>query len=181
MLWGRQGEEAGNSELVLKGTWGPARHRGGRVGCSRVFRCPRSIGKDTTPRALRRGRAGMGLRSGVVARRQSRVQWWTRTFKGVCSRHQGFKDAKSLRQRRHAGPREQGWHSKDCSERPRFLVLCSRGWGVLRRGCHLQQGTLAAFLEESLLDFLGGPVVKNPPANVVDTGSISGLGRSHMP
>ena len=52
------------------GTWGPARHRGGRVGCSRVFRCPRSIGKDTTPRAPRRGRAGMGLRSGVVARRQ---------------------------------------------------------------------------------------------------------------
>ena len=36
MLWGRQGEEVGNSELVLKGTWGPARHRGGRVGCSRV-------------------------------------------------------------------------------------------------------------------------------------------------
>ena len=27
----------------------------------------------------------------------------------------------------------------------------------------------------------GGPVVKNPSANVGDTGSISGLGRFHMP
>ena len=79
------------------------------------------------------------------------------------------------------GPESKGGHSKDCRERPRFLVVCSRGWGVLRRGCHLQQGTLAAFLEELLLDFLGGPVVKNPSANVADTGSIPGLGRSHMP
>ena len=30
-------------------------------------------------------------------------------------------------------------------------------------------------------DFLGGAVVKNPPANAGDTGSSSGLGRSHMP
>ena len=30
-------------------------------------------------------------------------------------------------------------------------------------------------------DFPGGPVVKNPPANVRDIGSIPGLGRSHMP
>ena len=29
-------------------------------------------------------------------------------------------------------------------------------------------------------DFPGGPVVKNPPANARDTGSIPGLGRSHM-
>ena len=28
---------------------------------------------------------------------------------------------------------------------------------------------------------LGGPVVKNPPANAGDTGSISGLGRFHTP
>ena len=27
----------------------------------------------------------------------------------------------------------------------------------------------------------GGTVVKNPPANAGDTGSIPGLGRSHMP
>ena len=31
------------------------------------------------------------------------------------------------------------------------------------------------------LDFPGGAVVKNPPANAGDTGSSSGLGRSHMP
>ena len=29
-------------------------------------------------------------------------------------------------------------------------------------------------------DFPGGAVVKNPPANAGDTGSISGPGRSHM-
>ena len=31
-----------------------------------------------------------------------------------------------------------------------------------------------------LLDFPGGPVVKNPPSNAGDTGSIPGLGRPHM-
>ena len=30
-------------------------------------------------------------------------------------------------------------------------------------------------------DFPGGAVVKNLPANAGDTGSIPGLGRSHMP
>ena len=30
-------------------------------------------------------------------------------------------------------------------------------------------------------DVPGGPVVKNPPANAGDTGSIPDLGRSHMP
>ena len=29
-------------------------------------------------------------------------------------------------------------------------------------------------------DFPGGPVVKNPPANAGDMGSIFGLGGSHM-
>ena len=32
----------------------------------------------------------------------------------------------------------------------------------------------------SLRDFRGGTVVENPPANAGDTGSIPGLGRSHM-
>ena len=32
-----------------------------------------------------------------------------------------------------------------------------------------------------LRDFPGGAVVKNPPANAGDTGSIPGPGRSHMP
>ena len=30
-------------------------------------------------------------------------------------------------------------------------------------------------------ELLGGAVVKNPPANAGDTGSIPGPGRSHMP
>ena len=32
-----------------------------------------------------------------------------------------------------------------------------------------------------VLDFPGGPVVKNLPANAGDAGSLPGLGRSHMP
>ena len=32
-----------------------------------------------------------------------------------------------------------------------------------------------------VIDFPGGLVVKNPPANAGNTGSISGLGRSHTP
>ena len=35
--------------------------------------------------------------------------------------------------------------------------------------------------ESPLLDFPGGPVVKNPPANAGDTGSSPGSGRSHVP
>ena len=31
------------------------------------------------------------------------------------------------------------------------------------------------------MDFPGGEVVKNPPANAGDTGSSPGPGRSHMP
>ena len=34
---------------------------------------------------------------------------------------------------------------------------------------------------KSVLDFPSGIVVKNPPANVRDTGSSPGPGRSHMP
>ena len=30
-------------------------------------------------------------------------------------------------------------------------------------------------------NFSGGPMIKNSPANAGNTGSISGLGRSHMP
>ena len=30
-----------------------------------------------------------------------------------------------------------------------------------------------------VIDLPGGPVFKNPPANAKDTGSVSGLGRSH--
>ena len=31
------------------------------------------------------------------------------------------------------------------------------------------------------LEFPGGPMVKNPPANAGDMGLISGAGRFHMP
>ena len=38
-----------------------------------------------------------------------------------------------------------------------------------------------AILKKYLLDFLGGPVIKNPCANAGDIGSIPGPGRFHMP
>ena len=40
---------------------------------------------------------------------------------------------------------------------------------------------IASPLLKSGWDFPGGTVVKNPPANAGDTGSIPGPGRSHMP
>ena len=39
----------------------------------------------------------------------------------------------------------------------------------------------ASKLIPKVLGFLGGAVVKNPPANAGDTGSSPGPGRSHMP
>ena len=36
-------------------------------------------------------------------------------------------------------------------------------------------------IRKQLQDSPGGPVVKNPPANAGDMGSIPGLGRLHMP
>ena len=36
-------------------------------------------------------------------------------------------------------------------------------------------------IKRKVRDFPGGTVVKNPPANAGDTGSIPGLGRFHMP
>ena len=42
---------------------------------------------------------------------------------------------------------------------------------------HTEKKALRSLTE----DFLGGPVVKNLPANARDPGLISGLGRSHMP
>ena len=38
-----------------------------------------------------------------------------------------------------------------------------------------------SYLRYSVLDFSGGAVDKNPPANAGDMGLIPGPGRSHMP
>ena len=45
------------------------------------------------------------------------------------------------------------------------------------------EGKVQQTMQENkrLGDFPGGAVVKNPPANAGDTGSIPGLGRYHMP
>ena len=41
--------------------------------------------------------------------------------------------------------------------------------------------TIKVILKQHIWDFPGGAVVRSPPANAGDTGSIPGLGRSHMP
>ena len=43
------------------------------------------------------------------------------------------------------------------------------------------QLALNVLSKDKCRDFLGGTVVKNPPANAGDTGLSPGLGRSHMP
>ena len=57
-------------------------------------------------------------------------------------------------------------------------VLDGRGGGFCRTPIILAQDSQT--LNPLGLDFLGGPVVKNPPANVADTGLVPGLGRSYM-
>ena len=47
-------------------------------------------------------------------------------------------------------------------------------------GAVLDTGDLIGEQEPSVEDFPGGPVVKNLPVNVGDTGSIPGLGKSHQ-
>ena len=58
------------------------------------------------------------------------------------------------------------------------------------RMCFRTSGTVLILHNDTLLNksnslnipgFPGRAVVKNPPANAGDTGSIPGLGRSHMP
>ena len=62
------------------------------------------------------------------------------------------------------------------------LVIRSTSQGSVIKIHQLQafpgKGLVRRFLDS---DFPGGPVVKNPPASTGDTGSIPGLGRSHVP
>ena len=50
-------------------------------------------------------------------------------------------------------------------------------WGRVGKKAGIQ---VLPTLKTQGLDFPEGPVVKYPPANAEDTGSIPGLGRSHM-
>ena len=45
----------------------------------------------------------------------------------------------------------------------------------------LQEDSVSYKKSKNSGDFPGGPVVKNPPANAGDTGSIPGPGGSHVP
>ena len=44
-----------------------------------------------------------------------------------------------------------------------------------------EENLLVVLVEKWWVGFPGGTVVKNPPANAGDMGSIPGPGRSHMP
>ena len=43
------------------------------------------------------------------------------------------------------------------------------------------EGTAISGLRKTTVDFPGGPVVKNPPANAGDRALVPGSGRFHMP
>ena len=45
---------------------------------------------------------------------------------------------------------------------------------------NIQTAYIAQYQKKQTRDFPGGAVIKNPPANAGDTGSIPGAGRSHM-
>ena len=57
------------------------------------------------------------------------------------------------------------------------MESCLWGWG---QGTGQQEGRSFFEIKSFLREFPGGAVVKNPPANAGDTGSIPGPGRSHM-
>ena len=59
------------------------------------------------------------------------------------------------------------------------ILFCFRGTDLPK----IQNFPLKDFLlkEKDFKGFPGGPVVKNPPANAGDTGSIPAPGRSHTP
>ena len=53
--------------------------------------------------------------------------------------------------------------------------------GVIASTVQSEETSHLCYINEEDLDFPGGTVVKNLPANAGDTGLIPGLGRSHMP
>ena len=60
-----------------------------------------------------------------------------------------------------------------------FSFWPKKGEWVVKKGSKELQVKLW-YIEMTGLDFPGGTVVKNLPANAGDTGSIPGPGRSHM-
>ena len=59
-----------------------------------------------------------------------------------------------------------------------ILHLITQSWGQVIVGLQLQ---IIILKKKTLLGFPGGSMVKNLPCNAWHTGSIPGLGRSHMP
>ena len=61
-----------------------------------------------------------------------------------------------------------------------YYSLGYQGPPPLEKGKYGGNGAISS-IKTGLLGFPGSTVVKNPPANAGDTGSIPGPGRSHMP
>ena len=53
-------------------------------------------------------------------------------------------------------------------------AIGTKCWDFIRRIYYI-------FIKNNMKGFPGGSVVKNPPANAEDTGSIPNAGRSHVP
>lgn len=82
----RASKEAGNSELVLKGTQGPARQRRGRAGCPKVDTRKHRQGRRTQSPEEGGGAEAAGGQEPQVGSFSG--AWWSvGALEGVCSRH----------------------------------------------------------------------------------------------
>ena len=71
---------------------------------------------------------------------------------------------------------------KLCAPHGSYIPLGDRGRENKQKSEHVVcYVRIRAIKKNKTGDFPGGAVVKNPPANAGDTGSIPGTGRSHMP
>ena len=66
-------------------------------------------------------------------------------------------------------------------QRGRQTMFPKGGFALIPRPKTKRMKMLFRLIKPHCRDFPGGAVVKNPPANAGDTGSIPGPGRSHMP
>ena len=102
------------------------------------------------------------------------VKWWPSSLKKQTARRPWMRD----------GSGRPGAHQipPDIWDPPlRWLG----SWDMAHSSTHFftgdQNGTCCSYQDAEVRGFLDGSVVKNPPANAGDTGSIPGPGRSHMP
>ena len=85
-------------------------------------------------------------------------------------------------------PKAMPYHSPDfflkVKELAFFILVTHKTISLLGNKLYVQMLSTNYYLflfKNNYLDFPGGPVIKNPPANTGDMGLSPGPGRSHMP